>query len=309
MEIGVLGSIAYDNIFTVKQVPVLGERVFGTRMGKYIGGMAANQAIEAARYTNKVNILGCIGVDFEGEQIIGTLREKGVKTRFLYSDKEHGTGQTYMYLMNDDYYSIVTPGANLHVDPDLVAKSIHAMNPGYLLISLEINKLAARSAFEAGKIKDFELILIPSPVENCQQDFLDLADSVILNKREFQIIFNLDIKDLDSAEKQLHKFIGKKKRILVTLGKQGAALLNEDQIYLSQAIKVNSVDSIGAGDALAGAFIGSLLNGIHPRVALSMGCIAGALVTSTVGPQSSQHTFSDVNKLYKKYYEYKGVQK
>lgn len=309
MEISVLGSVAYDNIFLVDQIPALGERVYGNRLGKFIGGMAANQAIEAARYVDNINILGCVGSDTEGLQIINSFKKKGLNTQYLQEDADYATGQTYMYLLNDDYYSIVTPGANLHVLPDEVEKSIMKMDSGFVLASLEINLEAVISALSVSKKIGIESVLIPSPVENCKQEIIDLSDSIILNTREFDTIFGLKINNLDDAENQLAKLKGKKKRILVTIGKFGAALLQNNQIYLSDAMRVNSIDSVGAGDALAGAFIGCLVKGISSAKALSIGCIAGALVTSKAGPQSSEHTFSDVQKAYKQYYELKGVNK
>lgn len=304
-----MGSVAYDNIFTVDQIPILGERVYGERLGKFVGGMAANQVIEAARYIENINILGRVGVDAEGSQIIKSFQKKGINTRYLQKDRIHSTGQTYMYLLNDDYYSVVTPGANLHVKPDEVEKSIRKMKSGFVLVSLEINLEAVRSALIVSRTNDLESVLIPSPVENCKQDIIDLSDSIILNTREFDTIFDLKVTNLSDAEKQLSKLKGMKKRILVTLGKYGAALLDNNKIFLSEAMKVKSIDSVGAGDALAGAFIGCLVRGVPSAKALSIGCIAGALVTSKAGPQSSQHTFSDVQEIYQEYYEKIGVLK
>lgn len=303
MNIGVLGSIAYDNIFRVDHVPNLGERVFGKRLGKFIGGMAANQAIEAARYTNNVWLLGRVGKDDEGVQILKSFRNKGIVSDYIQLDKQFSTGQTYMYLLNDDYYSIVTQGANRQIDPEDIKNSISKMISGFLLVSLEINPTAVMAAFNSAKGKNIESVLIPSPVENCTNEMYDTADSLILNQREFLHIFDINIEDPFEATSKLMSLKGIKQRILITFGKKGAALLDRDEVFLSEALKVDAVDAVGAGDALAGAFVGSLAIGFHPQKALSIGCIAGALATSRVGPQTSQHSMSDVLELYKKHYQ------
>ena len=75
-KIGILGSIALDNIFRAESLPQKGERVFGNLLGSCIGGMAANQAVEAARYSKEIYILGTVGEDETGARIYRHLEQR-----------------------------------------------------------------------------------------------------------------------------------------------------------------------------------------------------------------------------------------
>ena len=86
------------------------------------------------------------------------------------------------------------------------------------------------------------------------------------------------------------------------LSKLEANNFGGEDIFTARALKVDAVDPIGAGDALTGAYAGSLALGFPPLKALSIGCIAGALAASKPGPQSSGHTLQDVLELYNTHY-------
>ena len=86
------------------------------------------------------------------------------------------------------------------------------------------------------------------------------------------------------------------------MGSKGAVLLDGKEVFTAKAMKVDAVDTIGAGDALAGAYAGSLANKFPPQKALSIGCIAGALAASKIGPQTSTHSMQDVLNLYQTHY-------
>ncbi len=306
-EIGVFGSIAWDNIFQASHVPVIGERVFGNRLGKFIGGMAANQAIEAARYTENVRLIGKVGDDEEGRTIIRDFNQRGVDTSLVQVGRDNFTGQSFMYLVGEDYFSIVTQGANLENKPGEIRETVNCMHTGIILVSLEINPDAALQAIESAKEKGIETFLIPSPAENCTPDMLALADALILNQREAAIVLDLKVENLADAAVKLASFNGKKNRILLTMGSQGAVLLDGEDIFTARALKIDAVDPIGAGDAFTGAYAGCLAQGFPPQKALSIGCIAGALAASKPGPQSSSHTLQDVLDLYNTHYKNKGA--
>jgi len=176
-NIGILGSIAYDNIFIADHVPVIGERVFGKKMGKYIGGMAANQAIEAARYTKSVRLIGCVGSDTEGNEIINQLKSCGIDTNLIQRDLEDATGQAFMFLIGDDYFSIVTQGANNKISIENVIQAIDEFADGILMVSLEVNQNVVYESLKYAKQKQIDTFLVCSPAEKCSKDICLLYTS------------------------------------------------------------------------------------------------------------------------------------
>jgi ribokinase len=302
VNIFILGSIAYDNIFSADRVPVYGERVLGEHLGKFVGGMAANQAIEAARYLNNVEILGKVGGDPEGKSITLHLNAHNVGTKHLLIDENLTTGQSYMYLVGDDYFSIVTPGANQQILPWEIAKAVDSLNNGILMVSLEICAGAALAALVHAQEHNIESFLIPSPPEACNQDHMTAADSLILNRREARKLFDLQVLSLEETKRELMNLDVHYKRLIVTMGSEGAVMREGNNIYSSASLPVTPLDTIGAGDAFSGAFISALALGMSSQKALSIGCIAGGLTVSVVGAQASTHNLKTVLELYKNHY-------
>lgn len=296
-KLGVLGSIAFDNIFTAERVPRAGERVWGKLLGRYLGGMAANQAIEAARYLEHVEIIGKVGADLEGEALREGLTARRVGTRLLLRDETLATGQSYMYMVGDEYFSIVARGANCGITPREAEAAVAGLGGGVLMASLEVNPEAVHAALLAARGRGMHTILIPQPPEACPPDLPALADTLILNRREAQNLLGEVAADAAEAAACLERLRLAHRRVVVTLGSAGAALFQDGHAYASRSLAVEVIDAVGAGDAFAGAFIAADLMGLPPARALAMGCIAGALSVASPGSQASAHTRSDMLRL------------
>ena len=159
----VLGSIALDNIFHAESIPQKGERVLGNFMGSCIGGMAANQAVEAARYSGGIYIMGSVGEDDVGQRISSYLTEKGCNIELLMKNPNAPTGQTYMFLVdgNNDYFSVVSFGANEAEVAERIIKKLDGLDA--LLISLEMNIDTVKKVMEYAKVHGIYTYLSLSP--------------------------------------------------------------------------------------------------------------------------------------------------
>lgn len=305
-KIGVLGSIALDNIYNAEAIPKKGERVFGNWLGNCIGGMAANQAVEAARYSPGVYILGSVGGDEVGQRMFKYFRERGCNVELLTKNPNVPTGQTHMFLVdgNKDYFSIVSLGAN---KAELPAELIERMTElDALLISLETNINTVKYVMDFAWKHDIYTYLCLSPAENCLPELIDRADAIIANRREAQMLLGIQGKNPEEIISELKQAkAGQSNLVLISLGEQGAILKESDRVYYAEGMNVNAVDSVGAGDAFTGAFVINHENGMDSYKALCYGCIAGGLTVSNVGAQSSTHTAATVDKIYKEFYKNK----
>ena len=301
-KIGVLGSIAIDNIIATEHIPVGGERVYGQWMGRYLGGMAVNQSLEAARYFDGVEIIGKVGGDSEGRRIISQLTSHNVGTNSLLVDKNMVTGQSYMYVVEDDYFSIVTQEANMEITAEEAENAVGVLGDGMLMASLEINVDAALAAILKARSMSLDTVLIPSPAEKCNKELLSAAEALILNKREAQILFGIKAQTVEEAKAEITGLHTHYKYLVITMGSQGAIMREGNSIYSAAPLPIKAIDSIGAGDAFSGAFIAAIALGMPSQKALAFGCIAGGLAASVIGAQTSDHHCAKVKKLYKKYY-------
>lgn len=298
-KIGVLGSISIDNIFEADAVPVKGQRVFGKILGSYFGGIGANQAVEMARYSDQVYMLGCLSTDAAGERF----REQFL-SRNVNLSRMHRTavpcGQSFMYLVDEksDYYSVVTPGANEEMGPAVIEEQIEGLD--VLLVSLEINSQAALSALRIAKKLGVFVYLCPSPAERYLPEMLQYADAVILNQREAEIVFGMDPNG--DVPSEIQYFPKELKTVVVSCGVDGAVMRHDGDVFVAKSRAVEVLDTVGAGDALTGTVVAMLEQGKVPYRALAYGCIAGSLAVSVVGAQTSQHTEETVSTIFHKEY-------
>ena len=302
-KIGVIGSIALDNIYNAESLPKKGERVFGNWLGSCIGGMAANQAVEAARYSAEVYILGSVGNDDVGQRMLSYLEQKGCNVDLLIKNPNVPTGQTYMFLVdgNKDYFSIVSLGANKVDLSDGIIDGLKGLDA--ILISLEINLNTVKTVMAYAKEHGIYIYLCPSPAENSLPELINQADAIIVNRREAQMLLGIYGNTLEEIKKELLQVeIGRCNMLLISLGEEGAILKDADRVYYAEGMKVEVIDSVGAGDAFTGAFVINHELGMDSYKALCYGCIAGGLTVSNVGAQSSNHTAAIVEEIYQGWY-------
>ena len=67
---GLIGSFMYDLVATAPHQPNTGEILIGNSFGMFLGGKGANQAIAATRAGAKVNMVGSLGEDVFGDQLL-----------------------------------------------------------------------------------------------------------------------------------------------------------------------------------------------------------------------------------------------
>ena len=77
-KILVVGSFVMDQIATTEIVPREGQTVLGKTFQKAPGGKGANQAVQAARLGADVTMVGKIGRDANGEEMIKVCKEAGI---------------------------------------------------------------------------------------------------------------------------------------------------------------------------------------------------------------------------------------
>ena len=78
IQVVVLGGINMDLVTVAERSPDAGETVVGNRFLTYPGGKGANQAVAAARMEAKTAMVGRVGDDIFGPQLIESLTASGV---------------------------------------------------------------------------------------------------------------------------------------------------------------------------------------------------------------------------------------
>lgn len=309
-KILVVGSFVKDLIVSTRVFPKAGETVLGTDFHMATGGKGANQAIQAARLGADVTMVGRVGADPFGEELVEACRVNGIDCSRIQTDPNapSSIGNVQLQMEEDGSTQnriIVVPGANMAITPADVEFLKEAMQEYDMVmlqleIPLEINILVAQLARQYG----VPVMLNTAPSDKTiSEELLSCVTYLSCNEFEAFDLTGMSINpvggsvDLEEVKAVIQALLGRGiEHVLVTLGKAGAAFGNKDGSFVIPTLQdVHSVDPTGAGDAFIGAFCTYVSMGIDYRTAVRMANYIGAITVSTMGAQTSFPSLRELN--------------
>lgn len=310
-KILVVGSFVKDLIVSTHKFPDKGETVLGYGFQMATGGKGANQAIQAARLGAQVTMVGKVGSDDFGKDLVNACLESGIDCSKVMVDLRQPSSVGNVQLLVDENGTtqnriIVVPGANMSITPaeiQFLRTEIgqYDMVLLQLEIPMEINRMVVDYASQAG----VPVMLNTAPSDAVSPEILSRLTYISLNECEARDMTGIPIRvsgraaDQGSVRSAIEKLLDKGvKNVLITLGTAGAAFGNRDEFFLIPALdKITSVDPTGAGDAFIGAFSTFVSMGIDNRTAVRLANYVGSLTVSVMGAQSSLPYLEQVNRL------------
>jgi ribokinase len=290
----VLGSLNMDISVTVPRLPAPGQTVLGSAATFTPGGKGANQAVAAARLGARVRMVGCVGDDAFGRQLLAALRDEGVDAGRVRQARNVPTGLA-MIAVDEAGENLITvaPGANHEVGEDDVA----AADPcDVLVISAEIPVPAVRSALAAGRRTGTLTVLnlAPAPA-GAAAIVADAPDWLVVNESEAAAVLGRPVTGLDGAQTAAAELAARGPRhAVVTAGARGAALAGPRATTAIPGFGVEAVDTVGAGDAFVGALAAALGTGVPPAEAVTAAAAAGAAAATRHGAQAGMPRPADI---------------
>jgi ribokinase len=131
-------------------------------------------------------------------------------------------------------------------------------------------------------------IVNPAPAQPVDLNGLEGLDYFVPNESEAETITGIAVRTVDDAKKCAEKLLsGGVKRVIITLGANGALLAGREGMEHIPAFSMQSVDSTGAGDAFIGSFAVFLGEGLPEREAVRRANLYAGLSTTGVGTQKS----------------------
>jgi ribokinase len=298
--ITVFGSINMDLIATTERLPKPGETVAGTGFATAAGGKGANQALAARRAGCVVHMAGAVGTDEFAEPALALLDDAG--TQLSQVKRVAGPTGTALILVGGDGENMiaVVPGANGSVNAVDADAAIDAMSEGDILIlQLEVPVPAVERALDSARKKGVKTVLNLAPLIPDAARLGRLADIVIANETEFERLAgqeNMSPADRETALQRLHGETGQ--TLIVTLGADGVIAIRNGGIVRAKGLKIEPVDTVGAGDTFCGYLAASLDEGLDFEISLRRAAVAGSLACLKAGAQPSIPLSAEVaNKL------------
>lgn len=314
-KILVVGSLAMDLSVKTKRMPNSGETVLdGIDYITAPGGKGANQAVQAARLNASVTMVGKIGSDINGKQILESAKASGINTDNIIIDEDSCSGMANIILeVQDDGQTqnriIVVPGANMKIKLEEI-KFLEETITGYDMVMLqqeipaEINEVVAFFA----KANGIPVMLNPAPSRNMSDNLLKNLTYISPNEHEAADITGIKIGvtkdgiDLDAIKKASNILLQKGvENVIITLGDKGVSYMNKDEFIYVPSIKiVKAADPTAAGDSFIAAFCTSICIGMNKKSALKFAAYTAALTVSKVGAQPSLPYYDEVINFEKR---------
>lgn len=295
--VAVVGSFMMDLVVRAPRRPLAGETLVGHGFDVYLGGKGCNQAIASARTGVQTSMIGRLGADDFGARFLEALATEGIDASCVTIDPHEGTGVGAPLVEDTGENSIViVPRANHRItvaDVDAAGPEIDAAAVLLLQLELPIEVVAAAAlrARTAGTL----VVLNPAPAPAAGVGtFGGLVDVLVPNEIE-AVALSGSAGDPLRAACLLQEQLGC--AVVVTVGDQGAWLIDGPEPEHLLAHAVEAVDTVGAGDAFCGALGARLADGACLRDAAVYANAAAALSVTRPGAEPSMPTATEIESL------------
>ena len=289
-RIVVVGSANMDIYSWTDHLPQPGETVRGDRFWMGMGGKGANQAVGARLLGAHVTMVGRVGDDLFGRQMRETLSAHGVACDCLRADGDADSGVALVLVDRQaENVIVVTAGANMRISPadvDAAADRIRAAD--VLLLQLEIPLDAIERAVDIALAGKTMCILNPAPARPLPDRILHTVHLLTPNQNEARVLTGVSADTLEGAAAAGRALLDKGvQTVIVTLGAQGALLVQAGTVQHLEGVAVNAFDTSGAGDAFMGGLAVGLAEGQTLEDAARFANLVGALSTTKPGAMPS----------------------
>ncbi|WP_066524519.1 ribokinase [Corynebacterium bouchesdurhonense] len=291
--ITVVGSINADLTVNVERHPLPGETLLGGGGAVTAGGKGANQAVAAAKLGAEVALVGAVGTDANAAPATALLREAGVDLSHVEEVAALGgepvvTGLAVITVSADGENTIiVAPGANRAVDAGYVDK--HAAPIAAADLVLMQGEIPADGIMRAAELARGRVVINLAPVVDVPREALLRADPLLANEHEAGLILEqLGLPAGGEPEELAERLRGAGfASVVLTLGAAGALVADGEGVAHVASPHVEAVDTVGAGDAFAGALCHRLVAGDTLREAAGYAARVGAYSVTRPGAQPS----------------------
>jgi sugar/nucleoside kinase (ribokinase family) len=257
------------------------------------GGSAGNTMIAINQFGGKSFYSFVVAKDELGKFFLEDLKRNGVESAWQYDHLPEGiTGKCLVMTTPDadrtmnTFLGVSSFLAPEHVNEEALKNSTYIYLEGYLVASpkgleamIEAKRLAAKH-----KVLTSLTLSDPNMVKYFSKQFDEVLDGgvdlLFCNEEEALTIGGTD--DLYVAKEKLRRMA---KQFAITLGANGALVFDGENYIDIEPFKVRALDTNGAGDMFAGAFLYAITHGHSYAEAGKLASLASARVVSQSGPR------------------------
>ena len=261
------------------------------------GGSVCNSVVAASSLGAQAFFSGKVADDDDGQLYIDDLKEAGVD--FHSSGQEPGITGKCLVMVTDDAERTMNTflGASeglsaREIDQAALVNSEWFYVEGYLVTD-EARTAATKAAVELAKASGVKVaISLSDPFvvsvfgAALRQVMGDGVDLIFCNKDEAMAFTSTET--LDAASEALKQYT---KTFAITDGARGAVTFDGNSLNQSEGVKAEAIDTNGAGDMFAGAFLYAITSGKSYAWAASLANDCAARVVAQFGPRLEAQEF------------------
>ena len=294
-EVVVFGSYVMDLTCKAPHIPAVNETVLSGPFIMGPGGKGFNQAVAAALAGSDVAFITKIGKDLYNSFVRDAFAKFELGTDYLFEAKEAATGVALIVVdESGDNAIAVAPGACQLLTPEDVEHARSAFDGvKVLLTQFEADIKATETAMRLAS--DLEATVVCNPAPYCEVDvgFFEPIDILVPNEVECFYMTGIEVVDDATARTAANRLKMLAPTVVITLGDRGV-FCPEVSDEIIPAMKVDTIDTTGAGDAFAGIFAAYLARDFGIDEAIEHAVAGAALSTTKFGTSPSMPSRAEI---------------
>lgn len=245
----------------------LGSKIDISDTNTNFGGGGINTATTFSCQGLKTAYCGAVGNDIGGREILNYLKENKINSSLVQVAKKKKTNTSVILIPpNQDRTILVYRGASDCLQSnDLDWKKLSArwfylapLSGKLSLVTEDILKYAKSKNIKSAVNLGLVQLSFSKPKLKA---ILDKADVLLLNLEEASILTKINFNDDAKIIKAIYKMYNG--IAVITDGEYGVSVICGDKLYKAKGEKIKPIDTTGAGDAFASAFISALIRDEH----------------------------------------------
>ena len=293
----VFGSINMDLVVYSDKQPAKGETILGNSFETFQGGKGANQAVAVAKLGLPVSLIGKVGNDVFGDELLENLNRETVDTSMIVRHEgPSGVAFIYVFEQTSENHIIVISGSNKEVKSNQISDK-ELSTSDVLISQLEVPPSEIEDLFIRAKNSGTYRMLNAAPALEISKNLIRETDLLVMNESELENLSerSVDNENIDSIAEAI-KVLNLKttQSIAVTLGSKGVYVYTNQKGDFINGHKIEAVDTTGSGDCFIGALATHYLKSNDLLDSVNFANKAAALSVTKRGASASMPTLEEV---------------
>ena len=293
----VFGSINMDLVVYSDKQPTKGETILGNSFETFQGGKGANQAVAVAKLGLPVSLIGKVGNDVFGDELLENLNRETVDTSMIVRHEgPSGVAFIYVFEQTSENHIIVISGSNKEVKSNQISDK-ELSTSDVLISQLEVPPSEIEDLFIRAKNSGTYRMLNAAPALDISKNLIRETDLLVMNESELENLSerSVDKENIDSIVEAINVLnLKTTQSIAVTLGSKGVYVYTNQKGDFIDGHKIEAVDTTGSGDCFIGALATHYLKSNDLLDSVNFANKAAALSVTKRGASASMPTLEEV---------------